>query len=91
MKLIEACSLGWAGGCETVGEAIDMVMDGAAMFFNLQYVRDEIAELEEEARKYDYYNTKIEDIYPEEVKKWDEDLKHFMETGNFMEAEDIDF
>jgi hypothetical protein len=87
MKLIEACAIGWSCGLETVGEAIDMIESSAPNLFTLDSMEYELEELMEEAKWYEqgYYNTKIKDIFPEEVKKWDEDLKIF------MEAEDIDF
>ena len=81
MKLIEACDIAWSCGLETIEEAINNIVIHAISLFGPDSISHEIIELKEEARKYNY-NTKIKDIYPEEVKKWDEDLKQFMENYN---------
>ena len=79
MKLIEACDIAWACGIETIGGVLDMVYHGANLLFNKENMQYEIEELINELTKYSN-DTKIEDIYPEETKKWDKQLMEDMKN-----------
>ena len=74
MKLIEACDLGWACGCETIDEAIGMIIAHSTEIFIISDIDKEIDELMIESRQYPH-NTKIADIFPAEVEAWENEFR----------------